>query len=341
MSATDGIKTTSPAAIPISGAQSYLDPLVRGKIPVGIHIMGWHGDPEHRDPRAPYDSADPATVARQAAEILDDWKFDFVVMDWYGPARGRIDISLALWRRECERRGAWFAVSIDSQAVSKRADKSLPGQQELLNLLQYIEAFFSHSDGYFRGSDGRPVVFEFGMETLAGPDAINWNEICARYPEWHFIHRNIGGFGVIGSGSYAWIDDGEAYLTDYYKRALAPSQDKFCFGSWFKGFDNRRVDGTGKIIVPEQAVWPGKAVKRFGDDTGSLFLRTVELTNQFVQAGGKLAGVIFNTYNDWQEGTACEGGIDHNCKGAIGGNRNVIASSSIVAKPMFKAIEIL
>lgn len=329
------------------GVKSYFtNQDVAAGLLAGIHIMGWHGDAEHQDPRAKYFSDDPATVKRQADEIFNDWQFDFVVMDWYGNSRRRIDCALALWMRECEKRGKKFAISIDCAAISGRADKSIPGEHEMLSLLSYIESFFSYSEAYLHlitGIDDDPIIFEFGMETLKGTDVINWNEVRAKHPNKRFIHRNIGGFDTAGpgDGSYAWLDSGEAYLTDYYKRALVPSQTKLCFGSWFMGFDNRKVDSAGKIILPEVAVWPGKAVQHFGDNTGDLFLRTVALTNDFIMQGGKLTGVIFNTYNDWQEGTAAEGGIIHNCSAALAGNRAVVASSAITAKPMFKPIPLI
>lgn len=306
----------------------------------GMHFMGWHGYAGHFDPRAKYTSDDPATIARQLDEIAD-WGFDFLMMPWFGDQDRPTTRTMGLLLDAAGERRMQVGISIDVGAITKRIVTSNNSNLELDQLIRFAESLFINHPAYLLGSDGRPLVFEFGMETLPTfkLDPIDWPAIIKKYP-FSFIHRNIGGFATPGAGSYAWLDNGLPYLNDYYKRANVPSQTSMCFGSLFKGFDNRKVDASGLIISPEVSTWTGKPadVKIIPENNGQTFLDTVTATNAFVATGGKLAGIIFNTYNDWQEGTACEGGLNHNVTILPAGNQNCVQNVDVTMKPMFKKL---
>lgn len=285
--------------------------------------MGWFGPSDHSHPKAQYDSADPATIKRQFDE-LQSWGVSGVILDWYGPYWRHIDTVGGRMLAECEARKMSFSLGVDQGAISKKTEST--GHKEFLALMDYAATFFFKSPAYMQ-IDGKGVVFEFGMETLPTADQIDWNAVVAKYPDKHFIHRNVGGFALAGSGAYAWLDKGIPYLQDYYKRAHDPSQTKLCFGSLFTGFDNRKLKADGTLVTPDTPVWG--ALNVIPQDHGQTFLNTVDEANKFLAAGGKLTGVVINTYNDWEEGSAVEGGIDGT------GNANAVATP-LVMKPMFR-----
>lgn len=313
-------------------AKSYF----RFTAPLYMHIQGWWGD--HTHPSVKYMSDDTATVSRQLTEIKN-WGFDGVVLDWYGDSAKfrRINRTAALLMNYCEHMGLQFAVSIDVGCMPAKGTTA-----ELVALIAYVNDFFARSKSYMIDPvTGKDLIFEFGMETLAEP--IDWNAIMAVYPNNAFIHRNVGGFSTPGHGSYGWIDSGMLYLTDYYNRAKAPSQTKLCFGSIFKGFDNRKLNADGSLVIPNVPIWASSNVKVIPELNGQTMLDTIELTNKFVEGGGKLAGVICNTYNDQEEGSAVEGGILTSLSATITGNTNLIQSvdfsgsvAKIVPKDMFR-----
>lgn len=313
-------------------------------VPAYVHIMGWWGSPSHSHPRGNYRSDDVVTVSRQLGEI-QGWGFDGTILDWYGDGYNHRLVNRTALRllAESEHRGMQFGISIDVGALKNRPDKSISTNNEMLALIEYIEAAFTSSPAYMTHSDGKPVIFEFGVETLPAADAIQWNSIMSQKPNIHFIHRNVGGFTTPGSGSYGWIDAGLPYLKDYYARAKTPSLSKLCYGSIFSGFDNRKVNADGSLVVPDTAVWPGETVKVIPANNGQTFLDTIALTNQFVADGGRLAGVVLNTYNDHEEGSGVEGGINASLVATLSGNVNAAASATLVngaitftPKTMFK-----
>lgn len=307
-------------------------------VPLLVHMLGWWGD--HSHPKVNYVSDDPAAVARQLNEIKG-WGFDGIVLDWYGDSAKfrRINRAAALLLNQCEKLGLWFAIQIDVGALPAKGTTG-----EFMALVAYVNDFFGQSGSYLTTAGppiGKNLIFEFGMETLAEP--IDWNSVLATYPQNAFIHRNVGGFATPGHGSFGWIDSGIPYLTDYYIRAKTPSLTKLCFGSIFKGFDNRKLNANGSLVVPDTAVWAGSAVKVIPENNGQTMLDTIELTNKFVEGGGKLAGVICNTYNDWEEGSAVEGGILTPLSATITGNQDLIQSvdfangvAKVVPKDMFR-----
>jgi hypothetical protein len=120
-----------------------------------------------------------------------------------------------------------------------------------------------------------------------------------------FLFRNSKGFTVSQSnGAYSWIgsassssDMGLAYLSNFYNTATSITTKK-TIGSAYKGFDDSMAS-WGKNRKVTQAC-------------GQTWLATfAEISKQY-SASNPLESIQLNTWNDYEEGTEIETGID-NC----------------------------
>lgn len=275
--------------------------------------MGWWGPDGHQHPFVKYRSDDPTTIARQLDEI-QGWGATGVVACWYGSSRqdgpnGITNRATHLLFREAEKRGLKVLLAIDKGAIVYRQNQAVKGHDQFMRELQYIEATFKQSPAIATDSAGQPYLLEFGYETLPDKDKVDWAAALKEYPWYAILHRNLGGFDTPGDGAYTWIDNGLSYLDWTYSKAIDKSQHADFFLSLFAGFDNRKLNPDGTLVQPVQAVWPNTAVKTIDRLNGNTFIETIKKAQKFLSDGGRAAGVLVNTYTDYEEGTAIEGGI--------------------------------
>jgi len=265
-----------------------------------VRYMPWWGDPKHID--VGYREDDPRQVRRQ----LEDMKsrgLDGAIMAWYGPKDQFKDAVAHRLLRESERQGHFeIGVSIDIGAM-KCVKNGCDPTAELNSLIGYVAREFWSSPAYLK-YEGRPVLTSFGLEKLA----IDWNRVKQDAPgNPILLFRNSGGFDKTASdGAFAWISPetvterdpmGTEYLRRFYKAALA-HKGAVVMGSAYSGFNDAA------------ASW-GKG-RRIDQRCGRTWVETFTLINEYVERGGALPFLIVPTWNDYEEGTEIESGID-NC----------------------------
>jgi hypothetical protein len=128
--------------------------------------------------------------------------------------------------------------------------------------------------------------------------------------------RNSGAFSnPDADGGYAWIAPETAnpgdpmamqYLDRFYSKAK--SSNKIAMGSAYKGFDDAEA-GWGKGRVIDQ-------------QCGKTWLATFAEAGRFYSSGHPLPALIIPTWNDYEEGTEIETGIDNcvNLQAAVSGD---------------------
>jgi hypothetical protein len=260
------------------------------------HVVPWHQQPPeygHRLSKANYNSADPAQCDAQVRDMKERG-FDCVWVSWQGvnPTNIRHKACDGLLAA-CTKYGLNFCVAIDQAALGWNAN---PDKTALLReWLTWLKANYFQADAYWR-IDGRPVFGDFSTEL----QKVDYNLLPpADFGNPHYLFRNKGGYAKPYSmGAYQWIDSGWSYLQDFNKWLANNPQTKMTVGSVFKGFNNSTASwaakngGTEKDIVIPQ-------------DRGRLFLDTCREVRYmgfpFIQ---------FNTWNDYEEGTSLECGID-------------------------------
>ncbi|MCI0352398.1 MAG: hypothetical protein L0Z53_23520 [Acidobacteriales bacterium] len=263
------------------------------------HLMPWFGPSNHMD--VGYNSADAAQVKRQVEDMISRG-IDGAIVDWYGPDNTHLNNTTLRLMDEAElHAGFEFAVMEDVGAIRNATNP----QQKLIDDLNFVNTTFAASAAYMRRG-GRPVIFFFGIETLATP--INWDTVRASVQgNPLFIFRNAGAFTKPQTnGGFAWlapqttVTEGYmslGYLDDFYNTAAQFSAMR-TFGSAFKGFDD------------SLAAWgQNRMIRQF---CGQTWLSSMAEAGRHYSSGNQLENLQLVTWNDYEEGSELETGID-NC----------------------------
>jgi hypothetical protein len=262
---------------------------------VYVHVQPWWGKSSHIN--IGYDSADTAQAERQVKDMISRG-IDGAIMDYYGPTSTHNEkATLALLKAAETHPGFEFAVGEDGNALKGASSPT----SKIISDLKHVYYTYMNSSAYMR-KNGRPVVTFFGTEAYN----IDWAKVRANVlGNPLFLFRNSKGFTVSQSnGAYSWIgsassstDMGLSYLTNFYK--VANSWDsKKTVGSAYKGF-NDSIASWGKDRKVTQAC-------------GQTWLATFAEISKHYSTSNPLESIQLNTWNDYEEGTEIETGID-NC----------------------------
>jgi PKD repeat protein len=286
----------------ISKAQikSQLYPSFNGKL--YVHFMAWFGGANHMN--VGYESNNATQVASQVTDMMSRG-VDGAIVDWYGPNSARADGTTKLLRAEAEKHNGQFRFAVMEdvgalQACANTAGCDITGQ--LISDLTYAYNTYEVSPAYI-SYNGRPVVFFFGEEAYS----IDWTRVAASVPgDPLFIQRNAGTFTSANfNGAFAWpspnaadpTDMGNAYLDYFYKIGVANPGD-LAYGTGYKGFND------------DLAAWTAHRITN--QNCGQTFLDTFSQIAAYYSVNKQLFAVQLATWNDYEEGTELETGID-NC----------------------------
>jgi hypothetical protein len=265
------------------------------------HFVPWFGFGDHMN--VGYNSNDPAQVQKQVTDMVSRG-FDGVVIDWYGrgetnPNFVSYDQATQYMMHDAEAHpGFTFAIMEDVGALKVCAQTAgCNVTQTMIDDLNYVNTTYFNSPAYLR-FNGRPVVYFFGEEAYN----IDWNlarSAVAGNPI--FVIRNAGGFNSAQSGGgYSWIEPtiaGMTYLDGFYAAALTfPTE--YATGSGYKGFDDSLAAWTAHRQTPQNC--------------GQTWLTSIAEAGKYYSTTKQLFGIQLVTWNDYEEGTEIETGID-NC----------------------------
>jgi hypothetical protein len=263
-----------------------------------------------------YESNDASQVHKQITD-MHNRGFSVVFIDWYGPESAHHDGVVQKVMHEAERLKRdgvdfTFAVTPDKGIANAKCgmDKAC-NTQRLLAALLYAYKAYEQSPAYLH-FNGRPVVPFFWSDSS---HPVDWDEIHAKVPgNPLFVFQKAEGYKhEFSGGAYSWNgikappDIGMAYLDDFYKAsATIDKSEQIVVGSAYPGFDDRLASwGKAKIIIRR---------------CGLTWLDTMKETLKYHQiTGSALPYLQVITWNDYEEGTAMEMGID-NCVAAIPGS---------------------
>src|SRR6266446_6172178 len=262
------------------------------------HLMPWFGDPRHMN--VGYNSQDPAQIHRQITDMISRG-IDGVIIDWYG-FRDTFSnkTTLAVMAEAEQHPGFTFATMVDKGAIKLSSCRGCTPQQALIEQVQYVEQTFVPSPAYMR-INGRPVITNFDIDLHY---TVDWNAVNAAtstHPA--FVFQHSGGFTHTESaGSYSWVivnvtDFGMSYLTKFYKTGLTLPL-KETIGAAYKGFNDTLASWGQNRIVTQRC--------------GHTWLQTFNEINSFYNSTNQLDALQLVTWNDYEEGTEIETGID-NC----------------------------
>jgi PKD repeat protein len=263
---------------------------------VFAHYQPWWGGSGHVSIGLG-DESNPAVVNAQVADAVSRGIDGFIV-DWYGPQNTQHNTATLNVKAAADASANFeFAICEDSGALSGVTDVTT----KLLSDIQYMADNYFSSSRYLRWN-GRPVVSFFLNTSLA----INWATVRAQAAgNPVFIFRNSSGFTDTDSdGSFAWTnvsssvnDMGLSSQDSFYQAGLAhPSL--LTIGSSYKGFNDTI------------ASWGSNRIKN--QQCGQTWLATWAEVGKYYSASNQLPLMQIATWNDYEEGTEVESGID-NC----------------------------
>lgn len=274
---------------------SLLYPGARTK--VIAHLMPWFGDKRHM--QVGYLSWDPAQIHRQVTDMISRG-VDGLIIDWYGPADDTNVTALRVMEEVEQHPGFTFAIMVDKGAIQLRPCLRCTPQETLILLLHYVEQTFISSPSYMR-IDGRPVVTNFDVE-LHFP--VDWKAAAATMTTNPvLIFEDANGFThPVTDGSYSWVrptthDFGMSYMNKFYQAGLAHPQ-MHTVGAAYKGFNDTKASWGLDRIMTQQC--------------GETWLQTFSKINSFYNSTNQLEMLQLPTWNDYEEATEVESGID-NC----------------------------
>jgi hypothetical protein len=293
------------------------------------HLMLWFGGTNHIN--VGYSSTDPAQIHKQITDMISRG-INGVIIDWYGP-NNSIDQATKLVMAEAEQHpGFEFSIMVDTGAIKWNSCSGCNPEQAFIQQLQYVEQTYFPSKAYSR-INGAPVVSNFSVQY---DYSIDWKVVSAALSSKPaFIYQNSDAFTRSPTaGGYSWIqptlpDYGLAYLDNFYKTSMGhPNED--AFGATYKGFNDTVGAWGSKRIMNQQC--------------GQTWLQTFAKINSLYKSGKQLPYLQLVTWNDYEEGTEIESGIDpcfrlsasvrgNTLSWTIAGNENVVDHYAIYDSP--------
>jgi len=261
------------------------------------HFMPWFGQKIHMN--VGYNSQDPAQIHRQITDMISRG-VNGIIIDWYG-SKDYSDVTAKRVMAEIEQHpGFTFAIMVDKGALTLSACDGCTPQQTLIQQVQYVEQTYIPSPAYMQ-IGGRPMITNFDIDLHFD---IDWDAVQAQTStNPAFIFQHAKGFThAVTSGSYSWVttttnDFGMSYLDKFYKAGLAAPQEE-TFGAAYKGFNDTLASWGLDRIMTQQC--------------GQTWLETFTKLNSYYSDGTPLPELQLVTWNDYEEGTEIESGID-NC----------------------------
>lgn len=267
------------------------------------NIMFWFGQSNHMD--VGYNSTDPAQVAAQVDDHVSRG-IDGAIVDWYGTIHPFDDTGTQLMMRHAETLEGYpfkFAIMEDKGAIGPCAKTvGCDVNKQLISDLTYVYNTYQGSPAYLR-LNGRPAVFFFGLDAFN----INWDYVKANVPgNPVFIFQSGGGYTHAATGgAFSWVmintsdpnDWKQSYLDSFYQTSLNYST-LHAFGTAYSGFNDTLASWSLNRIMNQNC--------------GQTWLNTWNEVGKYYSSLRQLESLQIVTWNDYEEGTEVESGIE-NC----------------------------
>ena len=269
----------------------------------------WFGREGHID--VGYSSQDRTVLARQIKQARQLGISGFVV-NWYGPSRDFEDRSYAMLQRVAADQR--FKVALMYDESGDNAEEATTNAINDLNYAydRYFGPHASVSTQSYMLIDDRPVIFIYPKS-----GDTDWKRVRQNMQGWDkqpiILYKDLkvkdpaqfdGFYAWVAPGDEGWSSDGSnwgrAYLDGFYKSMADKYPDKIAVGAAWPGFDDSKAAWTRNRHMD------ARCGKTFEDS-----LRTFRGSYNGTQP---LPFLMIDTWNDYEEGSAIEGGISCNGK---------------------------
>jgi hypothetical protein len=291
--------------------RNWKEPLGTVQAPNGQTLLlavyqPWFGQHDHIN--VGYSSQDPNVLRKQIARAKE-LNINGFVVNWYGPRKEFEDRSYALLQSLAGENDFRIAVQYD-EAVDH------PGYatDAVIVDLQYVyDKYISPGAGPSRAAylryNGRPVIFIFPKDA-----STDWNRVREALQGWpepplliykdqssQYPNAFDGFYPWVQPGKAGWAADGknwgEDYLSNFYNNMVQHHPDKIAVGAVWPGFDDSRASWSRNRHMANRC---GRTL----EDGFKLFRR-------YFGAQHAPPFLLIETWNDYEEGTAIESGVNH------------------------------
>jgi hypothetical protein len=278
--------------------------------------QAWFGTREHIN--VGYSSQDRVMLRRQIEQAKSLGISGFVV-NWYGPRKEYMDRSYALLQQTAAETNFQIAIQYDEAVDNpgRTTDAVIVDLQYAYD--RYISPHADASRAAYLRYDEHPVIFIFPKT-----NETDWNRVRQVTRSWEdpplLIMKDINQqYAGAFDGFYAWINPGtsgwqangsnwgESYLQSFYTQMTSRYPDKIAVGAAWPGFNDR------------QASW---SQNRYMDGRcGRTFEDSLRVFRRYYNERRPLPYLLLETWNDYEEGSAIEHGVN-TCNGGSDGQRS-------------------
>ena len=266
----------------------------------------WFGTKDHID--VGYSSHDPNALRQQIAKARELNIGGFVV-NWYGPRKQFEDQSYGTLQQVASQNNFKVAVQYD-EAVDH------PGYatDAVIVDIQYLyDKYISRNAGSSRSAylryNGKPVIFIFPKDASTDWDRVR--QVTQSWPDPPLlIYKDQSAkYPRAFDGYYAWVQPGKAgwspdgsnwggdYLDNFYNDMTQHHPDKIAVGAVWPGFDDTK------------ASWSRN--RKIANRCGKTFEDGLRIFRRYYGTQNAPPYLLIVTWNDYEEGTAIERGINH------------------------------
>ena len=263
----------------------------------------WFGQPSHID--VGYSSLDRVKIEQQIDHAKQLGIAAFVV-NWYGARHDFEDKAYTLMQQAAAEKDFKVALMYDEDESNpaESTDAVIVDLQYAYD--RYIGPHAMISRNSYLRYEGKPMIFIFpkGGHT-------DWNRVRQTVNSWGdpplLIFKDINQkYADAFDGFYAWVNPGKAgwsangsdwgedYLENFYQTMIAKYPNKIAVGGAWPGFNDSRASWSQNRHMSARC---GRTL----DDTLRLFRR-------YYNQQRLLPFLMIETWNDYEEGTAIEGG---------------------------------
>jgi hypothetical protein len=265
----------------------------------------WFGDSDHI--KVGYVSNDPAVIHKQIQEAKKLGIYAFAV-DWYGSRHPFLDRSYALIQQIAEEEHFHVALMYDEteEDDGRATEDALEAMASAYT--KYISPQAPAHNAYLL-YEGRPVLFIFPKRGNT-----DWNQVRQTVSQWKspplLLYKDDppppsasafdGEYAWVHPGPRGWATDGsdwgEDYLETFYHKMQTKHPDQIAVGTVWPGFDDRRASWSLNRHISQRC---GRTLQ----DTLRLFVENNPPSHP-------MPFVLIATWNDYEEGTAIENGLE-------------------------------
>jgi hypothetical protein len=262
----------------------------------------WFGRPGHIN--VGYSSQDRVVLRRQMEQAKQLGITAFVV-NWYGVRNSFEDRAYALMQEIAAEADFKIALMYDEVDDAGRATEATISDLEYA-YDNYIGPNAKISTASYLRYQDRPVIFIFPK--AGKTDWKRVREVVNQWPERPLIvYRDTSRSVEHFDGLYAWVNPGRdgwdaqgknwgrEYLEDFYEKMVTKHPDKLAVGAAWPGFDDSLASWTRN--------------RRMDPRCGRTLADSLRLFRRYYGNGRHLPFLMIVTWNDYEEGTAIEKGL--------------------------------